>query len=163
MVHPNRNHSHMHCRDYVKLPLNTYGIDVSIGNQILKTPHILLFHLSDLENGRKPYIGTLEKDRGDIFSECCAKIFKAKLLFYDNEVRFEMVKTSFKNACLVGTTNTALQNEVSTCHKCIMIKRLGLWSTSQQMSFTPLYSSKLMHYYREFYYYWTLMQPSSTT
>ena len=55
--------------DCVKLPLYVYGIDDSIETKILKTPHILLVHLAALESGRNTDIGTLNKDRGDIFSE----------------------------------------------------------------------------------------------
>ena len=65
-----------------------------------------------LDNGIKPDIGTLKKYRGDIFSECCAKIFKTKFLNYVNEVLFEMVKRALKDKYLGGTTPTALQNEV---------------------------------------------------
>ena len=73
---------------------------------MLKTPHDLLFHLADLENGRNPDIGTLKKDRGDIFSEFCIEIFKGKFLQYVNEVIFEMAKTVLKDTYLGGTTPT---------------------------------------------------------
>ena len=53
--------------------------------------------MAALDNGRKPDIDTLKKDRGDIFSECCAEIFKAKFLRYVNEVLFEMVKAALKD------------------------------------------------------------------
>ena len=68
-----------------------------------------------LDNGRKPYIGTLKKYRGEIFSECCAEIFKAKFIRYVNEVLFEMVKTALKDTYLGVTTPMAHKNEVSTC------------------------------------------------
>ena len=55
------------CRSCVKLPLYIDVIDGSIDIKILEPPHILLFHLADLENGRNPDIGTLKKDRGDVF------------------------------------------------------------------------------------------------
>ena len=64
MVHPDQTepkykHNRMTCRACVQLPLYVYGIDTSIDTQILKTPHILLFHLVAFDNGRKPYIVTL--------------------------------------------------------------------------------------------------------
>ena len=70
--------------------------------------------MAALDNGRKPDIGTLKKDRSDIFSECYAKSFKANFLHYANEVLFEILKTALKDAYLGGTTPTALKNEVST-------------------------------------------------
>ena len=73
--------------------------------------------MADLDNGINPDIGTLKKDRGDIFLECCAENFKANFLRYVNEVLFEMVKTALKDTYLGGTTPTALQNEASTCRK----------------------------------------------
>ena len=59
---------------------------------MLKPPHDLLVHLEALENGRNPDIVTLNKNRGDIFSEYCAEIFKGKIIHYVNEFLFEMVK-----------------------------------------------------------------------
>ena len=76
---PNCNHSRMSCSICIQLPLDVYVIDARIDTEIIKT-HIILVHLDDLDNGRKPYIGTLKKDRGDIFSELCAEIFKWKFL-----------------------------------------------------------------------------------
>ena len=67
-----------------------------------------------LDNGRNPDIGTLKKDGGDIFLECCAESFKGKILRYVNQVLFEMVKTALKDTYLVRTILKALQNEVST-------------------------------------------------
>ena len=107
------------------------GIDTIIDTQVLKFTHILLVHLATLDNGRNPDIGTLKKDRGEIFSECCTEIFKAKFLRYANEVIFEMFKTSLKDTYLGVTTPTALQNEVSIFRKFIMIERLTLCSISQ--------------------------------
>ena len=107
----------MTCRACIKLPLDVDGIDASIDTHMLEIPHILLFHSAALDNGRKLDIGTLKKDRGDIFSECCAESFKANFLRYVNEVLFEMVKTALKDKYLGGKTPTALQNEVSTCRK----------------------------------------------
>ena len=78
----------MTCRAWLQLPLDEDGINSSIDTQILKKRNILV-HLVALENGKKTYIGTLNKDRGDIFSECCAEIFKAKFLRYFNEVLFK--------------------------------------------------------------------------
>ena len=71
----------------------------------------------DLDNGRYPDIGTLNKDKGDIFSEFCKEILKEKFLRYVNEVLFEMVKIALKDTYLGGTNPTALQNEVATCRK----------------------------------------------
>ena len=104
----------MTCRSRVQLPLDLDGIDSSIDTQMLKNPHNILFHLADLDNGRKPDIGTLKKDNGDIFSECCAESFKENFLCYVNEVLFEIVKTALKDKYLGRTTRTALKNEVST-------------------------------------------------
>ena len=59
-----------------------------------------------LDNGRNPDIGTLKKERGDIFSECCAERFQKKIIRYVNEVLIEMVKTALKDTDLVGTTPT---------------------------------------------------------
>ena len=84
------------------------GIDASIDNNMLKEKHILLVHLADLDNGIKPDIGTLKKERGDIFSECFTESFKEKYLKYVNEVTFEMFKTSLKDTCSGGTTPTEL-------------------------------------------------------
>ena len=81
----------MTCRDCAQLPLDVDKIDYSIDNQMLKNPHDLLVHLVALDNGRKPDIDTLKKDRCDIFSECCAEILKETFLRYVNEVLFEMV------------------------------------------------------------------------
>ena len=72
---PSYNYSHMTCRACIQLPLDVDGIDTSIDTQMLKKPHIVLFRLSALYNGRKPYIGTLNKYRGGIFSGFCAEIF----------------------------------------------------------------------------------------
>ena len=84
----NCKYSCMTCRDCIQLPLDGYGIYAIIDNQILKTPHDFLVHLTASENGGKPDIGTLKKDRGDIFSEFCAKSSKSKFLHYVNEVLF---------------------------------------------------------------------------
>ena len=113
-VHPDQfdpkcNYFHMTCRACVQLPLGVDGIYASIYTQILKN-NILLVHLAALDNGRNTDIGTLKKDKGGIFSEWCAKIFKAIFLSYVNEVLFEMVKTALKDSYLGGKTPTALQN-----------------------------------------------------
>ena len=64
---PNLKHSRMTCRDCVKLPLDVDGIGDSISTQMMKTLHDLIFHLAALDYGIKPEIGTLKKNRGDIF------------------------------------------------------------------------------------------------
>ena len=112
-VHPDQDdqkcyHSRMNFRTYVQLPLYVYGVDASIDNQTLKPPHILIVHLADLDNGRNPDIGALNKERRDIFPEFCTKIFKAKFLCYANELIFEMVKTALKDKYLGGKPPTAL-------------------------------------------------------
>ena len=55
-----------------------------------------------------------KKYRADIFSGCCAKLFKAKLIHYVNEVLFEMVKTALKDTYLGGKNPKTLKNKVST-------------------------------------------------
>ena len=107
----------MTCRAYVQLPLDLDGIDTRINNQIMENPHDLLFHLSDLDNVRNPDIGTLKREKGNIFSEFCTESSKAKFLRYVNEVLFEMVKKNLKDTYLGGTTPTALQNEFATFRK----------------------------------------------
>ena len=84
------------------------GIYASIDTHMLNPTRILLVNLADLDNGRKPDIGTPKKDRGDIFSECCAESFKGTFLRYVNEVLFEMVKTALNYTYLGGTTPTVL-------------------------------------------------------
>ena len=86
------NYSRIIFRACIQLPLDIDGIDSKIDTQMIKNPHYLLFHLAALDNGRKPDIGTLKKDRGDIFSECCTESFKTKFLRYVNEVLFEMLR-----------------------------------------------------------------------
>ena len=100
-------------RAWIQLPLDLGGIDSSIDTKIQRNPHIILSNLAALDNGRNPDIGTLKKDRGDIFSECCAEIFKVNFLPYVNEVPFEIVKTVLKDAYLGVTNPTTLKNEVS--------------------------------------------------
>ena len=73
--------------------------------------------MTALDNRRQSYIGTLKKDKGDIFLECCAERFKVNFLRYVNEVLFEMVKKYLKDTYLGGTTPTELQNKVSKCRK----------------------------------------------
>ena len=72
MVCPNQadtkfNYSRMACRACVQLPLVVDGIYSRIDSQIL-LKCILIVHLAALDNRRKPDIGTLTKDRGEIFS-----------------------------------------------------------------------------------------------
>ena len=94
MVNPyqadtNCNHSHMTCRYCVQLSLDLNGIDYSINTQILKIPHDILFNLAALDNGRKPEIGTIKKDKIDIFSEFCTycRDFALKLYFQNSAQR----------------------------------------------------------------------------
>ena len=112
---PNCKHSCMTCRAYVQLPLHVDVIGASINTQMLEKPHYLLVHLVAFDNWRKQDIGTLKKDKGDIFSGYFTEISKEKILWCVNEVLFGMVKTVLKDTYLGGTTPTALQNEVATC------------------------------------------------
>ena len=63
----------MTCRAYVQLPLDLDGIDTRINNQIMENPHDLLFHLSDLDNVRNPDIGTLKREKGNIYFQNSAQ------------------------------------------------------------------------------------------
>ena len=65
---PNCKQSRITCISFIQFPLDVDGIYARIYTQMLKPPHILIVHLADLDNGRQPDIGTLKKDRGDIFS-----------------------------------------------------------------------------------------------
>ena len=72
MVHPyqsdtNCKYGRMTCRACIQISLDVDGIDGIIYNQMLKTPHEILVHLADSDNGRKPDIVTLKRYRGDIF------------------------------------------------------------------------------------------------
>ena len=87
-ANPKSNRNHMTCRDCVQLPLDMDVVYASIDTQILKPPQNLSVHLVALYCGRKPDIGTLKKERGGIFSECCTESFKKKILIYVNEVQF---------------------------------------------------------------------------
>ena len=77
---PNCNYNRMIYRAWIQIPFNVDGIYFSIYTHMLENPHIIIVHLAALDNGRKPDIGTLKKDRGDIFLEFCAERFKAKFL-----------------------------------------------------------------------------------
>ena len=95
MVHPDETSPNfspicMDCRACIQLPLDVYGIDATIYIQMLNTLHILLVQLAYLENGRDPDIGTLKKNKRDIFSEGRTKIFKETFQHYVNEVVFEI-------------------------------------------------------------------------
>ena len=78
----------MTCRYYVKLPLGVYIIYDVMDTKILKTPHDLLVHLATLEKDRNTDTITLNKYRGDTFSESFTYIFKAKLLQHLNKGLF---------------------------------------------------------------------------
>ena len=80
-VHPylaeqNCKHSRMTCRSCVQLLIDVDGIDASINTQIMKTLHDLLLHLAALDNGRNLDIGTLNQEKGYIFSEYCTESLK---------------------------------------------------------------------------------------
>ena len=68
----------MACRACVQILLYVDGIYAGINNQMPKTPHDLIVHLADFDNGRNPEIGTIKKEKGYIFSECCTESFKEK-------------------------------------------------------------------------------------
>ena len=95
-AYPNYKHSCMTWRDYVQLPLYVDEIDAIINTQVMKNPNDILFHLVALYNGINLDIGTLKKEKGDIFSEFCTESFKSKFLKYVNELLFEMVTNSPK-------------------------------------------------------------------
>ena len=54
-------HSCMPCRFFVQPPLDVDRIDSRIDAQMLKQPQNMLDHLSALDYGRNPDIGTLNK------------------------------------------------------------------------------------------------------
>ena len=66
----------MNCRACIKIPLDVYGIDASIDTQMMNTPHDILVQLAALDNGRMIDIGTLKKDKGDIFQNAAPKALK---------------------------------------------------------------------------------------
>ena len=101
----------MNFRVGVKLPLHKDWIDDIIDTQIKKINDILIY-LSDLENGRKPDIGTLKKYRGDTFSEYHTESFKAKLLCYSNGFLFKRAKSALNGKYLGDTITTDPQNEL---------------------------------------------------
>ena len=68
--YPKNKYIHMYGRKYLQPPLYTVGIDDIINNQIINTHHEILVHLADLSKKRKPEIGNIKKERGDVFSEC---------------------------------------------------------------------------------------------
>ena len=72
---PNCNYSCITFRDCIQIPLDIDGIYASIDTQILKT-HIILVHLEALDNGRNPDIGTLKKDKGEIFQNAAPKALR---------------------------------------------------------------------------------------
>ena len=76
----NCKQSHMDCRAGIQLSLDVDGIYDSIYTQMLKTSHYFIVHLADLDHGRKTEIGTLNKEKGYIFSECCTDSFRGKFL-----------------------------------------------------------------------------------
>ena len=113
-------------RACIQLLLDVYGIDASIYTPVILKTHILIVHFLDLDNGRNPDIGTLNKYRGDNFLECCAESVKEIFLRYVNEVLFEMVKTALKNTYLGGIATTALKIRSLHAGKFIMTKRIRL-------------------------------------
>ena len=63
----------MTCRDRVKTPLDVYGIDVSVDTKMMKTLQYFLVNLAGLDYVRKPDVGTLKKEREDIFQNAIIK------------------------------------------------------------------------------------------
>ena len=80
-ANPNYNYRRMTCRACIQPPLDVYGIDASINTHMLLKTHTLIVHFTALDNEIKPDIGTLKKDRGDIFSKCRAESFKGNFYF----------------------------------------------------------------------------------
>ena len=68
----------------------------------------ILVYLVDLSNEINPDIGTLKKDRVDVFSEFRTEIFKAMILCCDNEVIFERLNESLRYKYFGGTNPTAM-------------------------------------------------------
>ena len=94
---PNCNHSQMNCRACIQLPLYVDGIYASIDTQMLKIPYSSIPLGVFFDNRINPDTGTFKKEKREIFSGCCTKTFKAKLLCYINEVLFIIVKTALKD------------------------------------------------------------------
>ena len=97
----------------VQFPIDANGIDSSIYIEILETHHGVLFHLAHLDSLVNTVIGTLKKERGDIFSDFFAGRFKAKFLWFVNEVILEIVKIDLRDTYLRGTIPQALKNVLS--------------------------------------------------
>ena len=87
----------MTCRACVQLPLYLDGIDAIIDTQMIKPLQMILVHLAALENGRKPYIDTPKKYRGDIFLELCTESFKENSYVMSMNYYFKLVKTSLND------------------------------------------------------------------
>ena len=60
-IHPKYNHICITVRVCVKNPFDESGIYVIIYNQNINASDDLLVHLLNFSNGRKPYVGTLNK------------------------------------------------------------------------------------------------------
>ena len=73
---PKFKHSFMTCRACVQTPLDADLVDYRIDTQMMKTPHIILIHLANLDNGINPCVGKLNKEREEIFSEFCTESLK---------------------------------------------------------------------------------------
>ena len=96
-VHPDQNDPYwnyipMTCIACIQLTLDVGGIYSSIDTKIMVKPHILIVHLAALDNEGNPDINTLNKDRGDIFSECCAEGFKGNFYVMSMKYYFKWLK-----------------------------------------------------------------------
>ena len=82
---------------------------------MLNTSNELLVNLAYFYNGRKTEIGTPNKERGNVFLQCCTESFKVIILCNVNEVLFKEIKSELKDICLWGVSPTVLKNQVYAC------------------------------------------------
>ena len=77
----------------------------------------MLVNLAALDYERNPNIVTINREGRDIFLECCTEISKEKIVWYVNEVLFNILKIALKNIYIGGGTTASQLNEVATCQK----------------------------------------------
>ena len=104
MVHPDQiyskcNYSFTYFRPFIKIPLYAYGFDDRIFKQMLNTSNEILFDLEYFYNGRKKGIVTPNKEKGNVFLQCCTEIIKVIILCNANEVLFKEIKLDLKDIC----------------------------------------------------------------
>ena len=85
---PKFKHNPMTLRECAQFQLYADGIDAIIDNKMLKTLHIIIFHLAALENGRNPDISTLKEDRGELFQIQMRISFP---FFRDKDLRMDLL------------------------------------------------------------------------